>query len=165
MELTQRLEIPVSNQVVWDALNDPLILMQCLPGCQRFEATAENCFEMTVQAKVGPVKAVFKGEVMLTEMEPPRAYRISGQGQGGVAGFAKGGAQVSLVPAGTVAQPATLMTYVVIATVGGKLAQVGSRLVNGAARKIAKQFFTEFVRIVCKQEAMDVVIETIQGEG
>ncbi|MBT3427155.1 MAG: carbon monoxide dehydrogenase subunit G [Gammaproteobacteria bacterium] len=162
MELAQRLEIPMERQLVWDALNDPEVLKQCLPGCQRFEAAAEDCFEITVQAKVGPVKAVFKGDVRLTDMDPPRAYQISGQGQGGVAGFAKGSAQVALESAGTASNPATIMTYSVNATVGGKLAQVGGRLINGAARKIAQEFFRNFVGNVCNQEALDITIETIE---
>jgi len=168
MELAQRLEIPLAKQAVWDALNDPVVLKQCLPGCHRFDLTDEHCFEITVQAKVGPVKAVFKGKVSLTEMDPPHSYQISGQGQGGVAGFAKGGAQVSLESTGTTTQPATLMTYRVNAAVGGKLAQVGGRLINGAARKIAEEFFREFVRNVCNLEVLDIAIETIEtteGEG
>lgn len=167
MELAQRLEIPLARQAVWDALNDPAVLKQCLPGCQRFELTSEDCFAITVQAKVGPVKAVFKGEARLTDMDPPHAYQISGQGQGGVAGFAKGSAQVSLESAGNTSEPATIMTYSVNATVGGKLAQVGGRLINGAARKIAQEFFREFVRTVCNREALDLAIEivaTIEGE-
>jgi len=162
MELAQRLEIPLARQAVWDALNDPVILQQCLPGCQRFELTGEDCFEITVQAKVGPVKAVFRGEVRLIDMDPPQAYKITGQGQGGVAGFAKGAAQVTLQSAGTPSEPVTLMTYSVNATVGGKLAQVGGRLINGAARKIAQEFFRNFVKSVCDQEALDITIETIE---
>lgn len=161
MELSQRVKIPVSADRVWHALNDPSVLQQCLPGCQLFQAITENEFEISVQAKVGPVKATFKGEVALSDVCPPTSYKISGSGKGGVAGFAKGGADVSL--AETDDGESTLMSYKVSASVGGKLAQVGSRLVTGAARKMADDFFTNFVRLLSGNENMQVEIETLEA--
>lgn len=160
MELSQRVRIPVRTDQVWQALNDPSVLQQCLPGCQLFQAKGDNEFEIAVQAKVGPVKATFKGEVALSDVQPPVSYKISGSGKGGVAGFAKGGADVSLEA--TEDGEATLMSYRVSASVGGKLAQVGSRLVTGAARKMADDFFSNFVRQLSGDENMKVEIETLE---
>ena len=159
MELAQRVRIPVAQSIVWSALNDPVILKDCLPGCQSFDRTGENSFEVVLVAKVGPVKATFKGAVTLNDVKPPESYRISGSGKGGVAGFAKGGAEVHLESIDDSA--GTLMSYKVAASVGGKLAQVGSRLVAGAARKMASDFFTGFVRSLSGDPLMEVEIETL----
>ena len=159
MELAQRVRIPVAQSIVWSALNDPVILKDCLPGCQSFDRTGENSFEVVLVAKVGPVKATFKGAVTLNDVKPPESYRISGSGKGGVAGFAKGGAEVHLESIDDSA--GTLMSYTVAASVGGKLAQVGSRLVAGAARKMASDFFTGFVRSLSGDPLMEVEIETL----
>jgi carbon monoxide dehydrogenase subunit G len=145
--------------MVWNALNDPAVLKDCLPGCQSFDPSGENSFEVVLIAKVGPVKATFKGEVTLSEVKPPESYRISGSGKGGVAGFAKGGAEVHLESVDDSA--VTLMSYQVTASVGGKLAQIGSRLVTGAARKMANDFFTGFVRYLSGDPLMVVEIETL----
>lgn len=161
MELSQRVMIPVEQALVWAALNDPAVLKLCLPGCEQFESVAENEFAVAMLAKVGPVKARFKGQLVLEDVTPPTSYRISGAGKGGVAGFAKGVAEVRLEPSATAGQ--TLMTYSVTATVGGKLAQVGSRLVAGAARKMANDFFVGFVRQLTGDENSDVEIETLEG--
>ena len=147
---------------MWDALNNPDILRQSLPGCEVFAATSDTEFEVALTAKVGPVKAKFKGEVALSDVNPPVSYRISGSGKGGVAGFAKGGAEVSLESADD--GQSTLMSYRVAASVGGKLAQIGSRLVTGAARKMADDFFTGFVRVVTGNPEMTVDIETLDAE-
>ncbi len=160
MELSQRVKIPVTQDLVWQALNDPVVLKQCLPGCEVFSASGEHQFEVALQAKVGPVKAKFKGEVELSDVNPPNSYRISGSGKGGVAGFAKGAAEVALSPDG---DSGTLMSYKVSASVGGKLAQIGSRLVTGAARKMADDFFTGFVRQLSGDENMAVEIETLES--
>ena len=159
MELAQRVRIPVVQNKVWEALNDPAILKDCLPGCQSFDRTGENSFEAVLVAKVGPVKATFKGEVTLNDVIPPHSYRISGSGIGGVAGFAKGGAEVHLesIEGSTV----TLMSYRVTASVGGKLAQIGSRLVTGAAKKMANDFFKGFVRVLSGDPSMEVEIENL----
>ncbi len=162
MELNQRVQIPVAQDVVWDNLNDPEVLKASLPGCQEFVPKGENEFDIVVVAKVGPVKATFKGEVALSDVNPPDSYNISGNGKGGVAGFAKGGAEVALAPD---EGGGTIMTYVVKATVGGKLAQIGSRLVSGAARKMADDFFGNFVRLVSGDENLEVKIETIEKEA
>ncbi len=161
MDLSQQVHIPVSQQIVWESLNDPEILKQCLPGCELFERVDEQSFDIALTAKVGPVKAKFKGDVHLTDVVEPASYTISGSGKGGVAGFAKGSAHVNLTPA-TDGQ-GTLMTYSVHATVGGKLAQIGSRLVTGAARKMADEFFAGFVRLVTGDENLEVQLETLES--
>jgi carbon monoxide dehydrogenase subunit G len=145
--------------MVWNALNDPAVLKECLPGCQSFDPSGENTFDVVLIAKVGPVKATFKGEVTLSDVKPPESYRISGSGKGGVAGFAKGGAEVHLES--VEGSAITMMSYQVTASVGGKLAQIGSRLVTGAARKMANDFFTGFVRYLSGDPLMVVEIETL----
>ena len=150
----------MSANEVWLALNDPAVLKQCLPGCELFEQAGNNTFKVALIAKVGPVKAKFNGELALEDVNPPISYRISGAGQGGVAGFVKGGANVRLEP--TDEDTATLITYEVSASVGGKLAQIGSRLVMGAARKMANEFFAGFVRLLSGDETMDVQLETLK---
>lgn len=164
MELSQRVQIPLPAEAVWAALNDPEILKQCLPGCEEFTATADNQYQIVLKAKVGPVKATFNGEVTLGNLNPPHSYTLSGAGKGGVAGFAKGSASVRLDPAPG-DESSTLMTYQVNAAVGGKLAQVGSRLVNGAARKMASDFFSNFVRVVCGDENLEVQMETLNADS
>lgn len=140
MDMTGEYRIAASRQAVWDALNDPEILKAAIPGCQNLEKTSDTAFTATVQAKVGPVKATFSGDVTLSDIDPPNGYTISGEGKGGGAGFAKGGAKVSLEEDGD----ATLLKYTVHATVGGKLAQIGSRLIDSTAKKMANDFFGKF---------------------
>ena len=149
----------MAQSIVWNALNDPDILKDCLPGCHSFDRTGKDSFEVVLVAKVGPVKATFKGEVMLNDVMPPNSYRISGSGKGGVAGFAKGSAEVHLES--IEGSAVTLMTYQVTASVGGKLAQVGSRLVTGAAKKMANDFFKGFVRALSGDPSMEVEIENL----
>lgn len=163
MELSQRVEIPVEIGLVWESLNNPVILKQCLKGCQAFEPVAEGEYSVVLVAKVGPVKATFKGEVKISDVNPPYSYTLSGAGKGGVAGFAKGWAIVNLAATGDDSS-ATLMTYSVKANVGGKIAQLGTRLVNGAARKMADDFFTNFVRLVCDDPdgKSGIILETIE---
>lgn len=144
MEMQGEYKIPASRETVWDALNDPEVLAACIPGCKSLEKTGENGFAATVQAKVGPVKATFKGEVTLSDIDPPNGYRISGEGKGGAAGFAKGGATVTLAEDGD----GTLLSYSVDANVGGKLAQIGSRLIDSTSKKLAGEFFDAFVKHV-----------------
>ena len=124
MQMNGEYRIPAPRQAVWDALNDPEILKQCIPGCEELTRTDEGGFEAKVTAKVGPVRAKFGGKVELSDIDPPNGYTISGQGTGGAAGFAKGGAKVSLAEDGG----ETVLSYTVDASVGGKLAQIGSRL-------------------------------------
>ena len=140
MEMTGEQLIPASQQQTWDALNDPAMLKQCVPGCESIEATGENEYQVLMVARVGPVSAKFKGKLTLSDIQPPNSYAIAFEGQGGAAGFAKGGAQVRLAPEGE----STRLSYAAKANVGGKLAQIGSRLVDAAARKVADDFFRNF---------------------
>ena len=166
MELSQKVQIPLPPEEVWQSLNDPAILQQCLPGCETFEPMDEpHKFRIVLQAKVGPVKAKFNGEVELSDINAPHSYVLSGSGKGGVAGFAKGSAAVNLDPVDIDDAPGTDMTYEVNASVGGKLAQIGSRLVNGAAKKMANEFFTNFVRVVLDDPDREVELQTISKEG
>jgi carbon monoxide dehydrogenase subunit G len=144
MTMTGEYQLPASQQAVWEKLNDPAVLKACIPGCQELNKTGDNGFQAVATIKIGPVKATFKGAVTLSDIDPPNGYKISGQGEGGVAGFAKGGAVVKLAPK----DGGTLLTYNVEAQIGGKLAQLGQRLVNGAAKKVADDFFQNFVKAV-----------------
>jgi len=140
MDMNGEQFINAPQALVWQALNDPDILRASIPGCQDLERTGENGFEATVKAKVGPVSAKFSGVVELLDINAPESYRIAGEGKGGVAGFASGHADVKLIPDGDT----TTLVYAVNAKVGGKLAQIGSRLIDSAAKKMANQFFTKF---------------------
>ncbi|MCB1473396.1 MAG: carbon monoxide dehydrogenase subunit G [Rhodobiaceae bacterium] len=150
MKMTGEYELPAARQAVWEALNDADVLKDCIPGCELFERDGENGFKATAVAKIGPVKAKFNGSVQLSDLDPPNGYRISGEGQGGVAGFAKGGADVRLADA---EGGGTRLTYDVDAQIGGKIAQLGQRLVNGAAKKMADQFFENFRKKLSPDEA------------
>lgn len=143
MDMRGEYRIPASRERVWAALNDPEMLRLALPGCETLEKLSDNQLAATVVAKVGPVKAKFNGNVTLSNLNPPESYTISGEGKGGAAGFAKGGADVRLVEEGDI----TILTYTAKADVGGKLAQIGSRLIDGTAKKMADEFFDNF----CKQ--------------
>jgi len=142
MDLTGDYRIPAPRETVWAALNNPEILKACIPGCEELNKTSDTEFVARVVAKIGPVKAGFGGKVTLSDLDPPNGYTISGEGQGGAAGFAKGGAKVRLeaVDGGA----ATILHYSADAQIGGKLAQIGSRLVEGSARKLADEFFAAF---------------------
>ncbi|HEX6441250.1 MAG TPA: carbon monoxide dehydrogenase subunit G [Stellaceae bacterium] len=144
MEMHGERRIPAPREEVWARLNDAETLKNSIPGCQELEKTSDTEFTAKVRAKVGPVSATFTGKVTLSEIEPPSGYTISGEGQGGVAGFAKGGAKVSLEQDGG----ETVLRYGVQAQVGGKLAQIGSRLIDATARKMADDFFNKFVEAV-----------------
>jgi uncharacterized protein len=141
MQLTSQQTLPVAQDVAWRSLNDIDLLRESIPGCESITPTGENEYEALVVAAVGPVKAKFKGRLRLSDLDPPNAYTIQFDGQGGAAGHGKGHAQVRLEPAGP---QTTLLHYVVNASVGGKIAQVGSRLVDMAAQKIANDFFQNF---------------------
>ncbi|AXE91019.1 carbon monoxide dehydrogenase subunit G [Paraburkholderia terricola] len=138
MELSETHTLPVSQQRAWEALNDTDILHACIPGCETIEADGEHAYNVVLSASVGPVKARFKGRMQLTDIEAPNTYTIVFEGQGGAAGFGKGTTRVTLAPEG---DEATRLEYTASAQVGGKLAQIGSRLVDGAARKLAGEFF------------------------
>ncbi|MFL0694719.1 MAG: carbon monoxide dehydrogenase subunit G [Agrobacterium tumefaciens] len=139
MQGSERIEAPV--ETVWRALNDPEILKQSIPGCESLEKTSDSQMTAKVVLKIGPIKAKFEGTVELQNLNPPHSYTISGEGKGGLAGFAKGGADVTLTPeeGGT-----TLLTYTVKAEVGGKIAQLGSRLIESTSKKLAGEFFSNF---------------------
>ncbi|SDB87422.1 CoxG family protein [Paraburkholderia lycopersici] len=141
MELTESHTLPVPQPRAWEALNDTAMLKACIPGCESIEADGEHAYAVALTAAVGPVKARFKGRMQLTGIDAPNSYTIVFEGQGGAAGFGKGDAHVKLEPAG---DGSTTLTYTAKAQVGGKLAQIGSRLVDGAARKIAAEFFKRF---------------------
>ncbi|PQV45210.1 CoxG family protein [Paraburkholderia sp. BL21I4N1] len=145
MELTDTHTLPVSQQRTWDALNDTDMLRACIPGCESIDPDGENAYLVALSASVGPVKARFKGRMQLTDIDAPNGYSIVFEGQGGAAGFAKGNAHVTLEADG---DAATRLSYAASAQVGGKLAQIGSRLVDGAARKIAGEFFKRFGALV-----------------
>lgn len=144
MAVTMKGEVtlPAERQIVWVKLNDPEVLKACIPGCQSFEKTSDSSFAAIAKVKVGPVSATFKGSVELSDIDPAMGYKISGAGDGGVAGFAKGGARVALADA---TDGGCLLSYDVEASVGGKLAQLGGRLIGGVAKKMADQFFNNLV--------------------
>jgi carbon monoxide dehydrogenase subunit G len=145
MQMNDTQNVPASRQVVWAALNDPDILWQCIPGCQTLEMTSPTEMIAKVIIKIGPVKATFGGKVSLSDLDPPSGYRITGEGSGGVAGFAKGGAVIRLEEVG---EQKTLLHYEVDSQIGGKLAQLGGRLIDSTAKKLASEFFTKFGAIV-----------------
>jgi carbon monoxide dehydrogenase subunit G len=144
MDMTGERRIPAPRQTVWEALNDPEVLKVSIPGCESLEKLADDQMKATAAVKVGPISARFTGKVRLTDIDPPNGYRISGEGQGGVAGFAKGGANVSL----TDDAGGTLLSYQVNAQVGGKLAQLGGRLIDATAKQMADAFFDRFSKQV-----------------
>jgi uncharacterized protein len=157
MEMTGKFRIPALRQRVWQGLNDPEILKQCIPGCQSLDKLSDTEFAGRVVATVGPVKATFGGKVTLSDLDPPQSYTISGEGSGGVAGFAKGGAKVQLTEDGD----ATVLSYAVQAQVGGKLAQIGSRLIDGVSRKMAGDFFERFASVMAPEQPAEPVQEEI----
>jgi carbon monoxide dehydrogenase subunit G len=140
MEMTGEQLIPVPQQKVWEGLNDPEVLKACIPGCETIERVSDTEYRVAMTAAVGPVKAKFNGKLLLADLDPPNSYKLSFEGSGGAAGFGKGGAQVALAPDGA----GTKLTYKASAQVGGKLAQVGSRLIDGVSRKMADEFFQRF---------------------
>jgi carbon monoxide dehydrogenase subunit G len=141
MQMQDSQRIPASKAKVWAALNDPEVLKQCIPGCQSLEMSSPTEMTATVVFKVGPVKATFGGKVTLSDLDPPNSYRISGEGTGGVAGFAKGGASVKLEAESA---EITILHYEVDAQIGGKLAQLGGRLIDSTSKKLAGEFFAAF---------------------
>lgn len=144
MTMNGSVRLDASRQAVWAKLNDPVVLKACIPGCEELEQTEDGGFRATAKIKVGPVSARFKGRVTLSDLDAPNGYRIAGEGEGGIAGFAKGGAVVVLQADGD----GTVLTYDVEAQIGGKLAQLGQRLINGSAKKIADEFFGNFAKAV-----------------
>ena len=148
MDMTGEYRIPAPRETVWRALNDTEVLKRSIPGCEELLKTSDTEMTAKVSAKVGPVSAKFTGKVTLSDINPPISYKITGEGQGGVAGFAKGGAEVNLESDGS----ATVLRYKATAQVGGKLAQIGSRLIDATSRKMADEFFSRFVGIMSASE-------------
>jgi carbon monoxide dehydrogenase subunit G len=145
MKLNGEQTIPAARQRVWKGLNDPHILKNCIKGCEYITKTSDTAFSARIVAKVGPVKAGFNGQVTLTNLNPPESYTIVGQGEGGIAGFARGKSDVKLIELGP---KVTLMSYDVDAQIGGKLAMLGSRLIDSTARSMAQEFFDRFVKLM-----------------
>lgn len=145
MKITGENQIAASREAVWEALNDADILRQSIPGCESLEKVSDTQFKATVVTKIGPIKAKFKGEVTLADLDPPNSYTLSGKGSGGSAGGASGSAKVALTAN---SDGTTLLNYDVDAKVGGKLAQLGSRLIDSTAKVLAGKFFTRFQEIV-----------------
>lgn len=144
MTMTGEIQLAAPKEVVWEKLNDPDVLKACIRGCEELEKTDDQGFRAVAKMKVGPVSARFRGKVILSDLDPPNGYKISGEGEGGVAGFAKGSAKVDLRES----DGGTLLGYRVDAQIGGKLAQLGQRLINGTAKKLADEFFANFSRVL-----------------
>lgn len=161
MELTDSYSLPVDRQTVWNALNDPGILKSCIAGCETFERTGDNAFACAVTASIGPVKARFTSKVTLSEIDAPSGYTLNFDGQGGAAGFGKGTARVDLSDEAD----GTKLTYKANAQVGGKLAQVGSRLIDSAAKKMAGDFFAKFSAQLGGSKVAAVTIDSHAADG
>ena len=145
MTMNGEVTLPAAKAVVWAKLNDAEVLKACIPGCDQLVKDDETHFSAVVKVKLGPVKATFRGKVELVDLDPPNGYRIQGEGEGGIAGFAKGGAKVALSDAG---DGQTLLRYDVEAQVGGKLMQLGARLIDSVSKKLADEFFANFAKAV-----------------
>ncbi|KPF71621.1 carbon monoxide dehydrogenase [Bosea sp. AAP35] len=149
MTMNGEVTLPATKDVVWAKLNDPEVLKACIPGCEQLNKDDDTHFSAVVKVKLGPVKASFKGKVELVDLDPPNGYRIQGEGEGGIAGFAKGGAKVALSDA---KDGQTVLRYDVEAQVGGKLMQLGSRLIDSVSKKLADEFFANFAKAVSEGE-------------
>ena len=162
MEMTNTRVVPAPIDAVWQALNDPAALKACIPGCESLERIGVDEWRATMAARVGPVSAKFSGKMRMTDSTPPTGYTLKFEGQGGAAGFANGEAKVTLIPA---AGNQTTLTYVAKAQVGGKLAQIGSRLIDGAAAKLADEFFEKFSAQFAPVTADGIATTTITAPG
>ena len=157
MNLSGEYRLPLPRSAVWDGLNNPEILKQCIPGCEELTKTEDNGFAAKVGLKIGPMTARFTGKVTLSDIDPPNGYKIAGEGQGGVAGFGKGSAVVKLAEDGV---GGTILTYTADSQVGGKMAQLGSRLIDATAKKLADEFFGKFAATVAPPAAEAATLET-----
>jgi uncharacterized protein len=160
MDMQGSRQLAVTQQQAWDALNDPAVLKACIPGCDKVEATGENQYAIAMALKIGPVSAKFTGKISLTEMKPPASYKLSFDGQGGVAGFGKGSAEVTLTPN----EEGCELSYVVHASVGGKVAQLGQRLIDGAAKSMAEDFFKRFDEEMQRLHPESYAAKMVMGE-
>jgi carbon monoxide dehydrogenase subunit G len=161
MELVGTKTLTMSCDSVWEALNDPSVLLQCLPGCESFERVDEHMFELVLAASVGPITARFMGKLSLSDLNPPHGYSLNFSGSGGAAGAGKGSAVVTLVPQGT----ETVLSYTVKAHVSGRLAQVGSRLIDGVAGKMAEEFFARFGKLVSPQSPLPAELQHVTDDA
>mgnify|MGYP001297133257 CR=1 FL=1 len=161
MKLTDTREIKANPEVVWDAILNPEVLKECIPGCESLTGSVAGGYEAVVKQKVGPVSATFSGLVQLSDIVPGKSLKISGEGKGGVAGFAKGGAEVSFEPM----EGGTRLTYAAEANVGGKIAQLGSRIIDSFAKKLADEFFTRFQAAVEEPDAEEAPEEAVADSG
>lgn len=159
MQMNDSQRIAAPKETVWAALNDPAIFKECIPGCRSLEMTGPNEMTATIVIKVGPVKATFGGSVTLSDLDPPNSYRIAGEGSGGIAGFAKGGATVRLEAD---SPDVTILHYAVDAQIGGKLAQLGGRLIDSTSKKLAAEFFTALAARVAAPPAPSAVSEPVR---
>jgi carbon monoxide dehydrogenase subunit G len=160
MDMQGSRQLAVTQQQAWDALNDPAVLKACIPGCDKVEATGENQYAIAMALKIGPVSAKFTGKISLTEMNPPASYKLSFDGQGGVAGFGKGSAEVNLTPN----EEGCELAYTVHASVGGKVAQLGQRLIDGAAKSMAEDFFKRFDEEMQRLHPESYAAKMVMGE-
>ena len=160
MDMQASRQLAVTQQQAWDALNDPAVLKACIPGCDKVEATGENQYAIAMKLKIGPVSAKFIGKITLSEINPPASYKLSFDGQGGVAGFGKGSAEVSLSPN----EDGCELSYSVHASVGGKIAQLGQRLIDGAAKFMAEDFFKKFDEEMQRQHPESYAEKMAVGE-
>lgn len=161
MDLSGKYEIPASAREVWNGLNDPQILAACVPGCDSLEKTGPTDFAAIATLKIGPMKATFKATLALSELDPPRRCIVRGEGKGGAAGFAKGEAEVLLSEKNGI----TTLAYTAKATIGGKLAQIGQRLIDGATRQIADEFFGRFARVLTEGKAASEMAASGEAAG
>ncbi len=160
MDMKGSRQLAVTQQQAWDALNDPAVLKACIPGCDKVEASGENQYAIAMVLKIGPVSAKFKGKITLSEIKPPASYKLSFDGQGGVAGFGKGSAEVSLSPN----EDGCELSYTVHASVGGKIAQLGQRLIDGAAKSMAEYFFKRFDEEMQRQHPESYAAKMVMSE-
>jgi carbon monoxide dehydrogenase subunit G len=161
MELAGSKTLAMSSDSVWQALNDPSVLIQCLPGCESFERVDEHMFELVLAASVGPITARFMGKLSLSDLNPPHGYSLNFSGSGGAAGAGKGSAVVTLAPQGA----DTVLSYTVKAHVSGRLAQVGSRLIDGVAGKMAEEFFARFSLLASPQSPLPAELENVTHDS
>ena len=160
MDMQGSRQLAVTQQQAWDALNDPGVLKTCIPGCDKVEPSGENQYAIAMALKIGPVSAKFTGKITLSEINPPASYKLAFDGQGGPAGFGKGSAAVNLTPN----EGGCELSYTVNATVGGKVAQLGQRLIDGAAKSIAEDFFKRFDQEMQRQHPESYAAKMVMGD-
>ncbi len=160
MDMQGSRQLAVTQQQAWDALNDPAVLKTCIPGCDKVEASGENQYAIGMALRIGPVSAKFSGKITLSEINPPASYKLSFEGQGGPAGFGKGSAEVKLTPNDDGCE----LSYTVHASVGGKVAQLGQRLIDGAAKSMAEDFFKRFDEEMQRQHPESYAAKVVMGE-